>query len=370
MKIICAPDSFKESISAEDAASAMRRGIHEVDNTIEVDCCPIGDGGEGTIEAIVAAVGGRFETLTVQGALGKPTYAKIGFSSDGRTAYIEAAEAIGLSKITPENRNPMQASTFGVGEMVKHAIDAQIKQLIICVGGSSTNDGGCGAAQALGVRFFNLQDEEIREPISGGMLKNISRVDITSLDPRLHQIDLAIACDVNNPLYGPSGAAHVYAAQKGASSDDIQTLDDGLKHLATLTNTDALLPGAGAAGGLAYGIVAMLGGQLKTGIHLVLEAVTFEDRIKNTDLILTGEGKLDSQTASGKAVAGIAEMAKKYNIPVHAIVGLLHADHATLTSLGVAGATAIGENHPIEYAMSHAAELIQDAAKNATQTSL
>lgn len=330
MKVILAPDSFKESLSAVDAAAAMARGVRRVWPDAVIEEIPLADGGEGIVEALVTATGGAFRQTQVVGPRGGQVTARWGLlgNTDSTTAVIEMAAASGLALLPNEQRNPLETTTYGTGQLVGAALDAGAKKIIIGIGGSATNDGGTGAAQAVGVRFYDRDGNILTEPLTGGRLDRIEQIDLNGRDPRLKDVDICAACDVTNPLCGPRGAAAVYAPQKGATPGQVDLLDNYLAHLAeriihNLNKTICDVPGAGAAGGMGGGLLAFFNARLRSGIDLVLDAVRFEQRIADADLILTGEGRLDAQSVMGKVIAGVARVAARHRVPVIALAGLL-----------------------------------------------
>jgi glycerate 2-kinase len=320
MRIVCAPDSLKESLSAANAANAMRDGLEDAARAlgvaIDIDCCPIADGGEGTVETLVAATDGALHRATVTGPLGHPIEAHWGMLGDGETAVVGVDQACGLQLVPPDQRNPEKTTTYGVGELIAAALDAGCKRLIVGLGGSGTTDGGAGLASALGARFQGAPRK-----VTGGDLAAIESVDLTSLDPRLAHLEIRIACDVNNPLTGPRGSAATYGPQKGATPEQVERLDAGLAHLAKLSAADPDTPGFGSAGGLGFGLATFLGGKLQPGAPMILEVVRFRERCRDADLVLTGEGRLDEQTLSGKATQAVAELARSEGVPTIALVG-------------------------------------------------
>ncbi len=360
MRILIAPDSFKESLSATEVAHAIAQGIRNRDPSIEIDLCPIADGGEGTIDALVTATGGQIRFSKVTGPLNQPVEALWGWLPESKTAVIEMAQAAGLALVPPDQRNPLHTTTFGVGELILTALDDNPAKLIIAIGGSATNDGGVGMAQALGIKFPALESRAV-----GADLPKIRAIDISIRDPRLARAKILVACDVQNPLFGPEGAAAVYGPQKGATPSTIAQLDAGLMHLATLLpNTDPNAPGMGAAGGMGFGLKAFLNAELTPGIDLVLDTVHFQQRLQNTDLVITGEGKLDAQSLSGKACLGVASAAQKQNIKTIALVG--DADLSASQTLQ----HGIGEYHTLvsptvtsEQAMENPSQLLADLAQ-------
>jgi len=318
--IILAPDSFKETLPAVDVAAAMARGIRRTSSTVEIDQCPVGDGGEGTLEALMTACYGQWRRLLVHGPLSELVEARYGIieSCAGRSvAVIEMAEASGLARVPPGGRDPLRATSLGTGEMIRHAADGGCREIIVAIGGSATVDGGTGMAQACGWRFFDADDAEIEAPMCGGLLRNVKRCQ----RPFRDFPPIRVACDVTNPLCGPEGAARVYGPQKGATPEQVESLDAGLAHLAAITGGDPNTAGAGAAGGAGYGLRTFLGATLERGIDLVLEAVRFRERCAAAGLVITGEGRLDDQSLQGKACLGVAAAAAALGVPTIAIVG-------------------------------------------------
>jgi len=332
-KIIIASDSFKGCLSSLDVARAAEAGIRKVLPACEVVGIPVADGGEGTTEALVAAMNGRFVSCEVHDPLMNPINVEYGILGDGITAVIEMASASGLTLVPPEKRNPMLTTTCGTGELIKDALQRGCRRFLIGIGGSATNDAGTGMLQALGFRFLDKDGKDLGK--GGQILEKIEKIDSAGIMPELAESVFTIACDVNNPFSGENGAAFIYARQKGADDAMIRQLDKGLKHFANVIHAtmgkdiDAI-PGAGAAGGLGGGFLAFLPATLKRGIQMVLEALDFDSRIQNADLIVTGEGKLDRQTGMGKTPAGILEAGKRQQIPVVAIGGAVEETEALL----------------------------------------
>lgn len=316
--VLCAPDSFKESLTAARAAEAMAAGVLQADRGLGCDRCPVADGGEGTLEILTGALGGRLHRRLVSGPLGEPVEASFGISADGATGIVELAEASGLALVAPGRRDPAHATTRGTGELIAAAAARGCSTVIVCLGGSATVDGGAAIAQALGGRFFDSGGGEIDEPMTGSLLMAVARYEPPAAAPRIRA-----AFDVTNPLFGPDGAAAVYGPQKGATPGQVRALDKALRHLASVCGggADARAPGAGAAGGAGFGLAALLGATLHCGIDLVLEAVEFERRCAETDLVLTGEGCLDDQSIDGKAAVGVARAASALGVPTIAVVG-------------------------------------------------
>jgi len=324
MRIVVAPDSYKGSVSALGVAQAMERGILQVFPSAEVRKIPIADGGEGTVEALVSATGGQLRKSEVSGPLGKKISAQWGILGDGKTAVIEMAAASGLPLLTKEERDPLTASTYGTGELLRAALDAGLRKIIIGIGGSATNDGGSGMARALGVRFTAADGKEL--PPGGAALAQLQQIDVAALDPRLLETQITVACDVDNPLCGARGASAVFGPQKGATPAMVAQLDAALAHFAACarkaTGRDvAELPGAGAAGGLGAGMMFFTPAKLRPGVEIVLDAVGFADIVKGAAFVVTGEGRTDFQTAFGKAPVGVAKVAKQFKVPVFCLSG-------------------------------------------------
>jgi glycerate kinase len=338
MKVAIAPDSFKGSMTAMQAAECIERGLKRALKGVTCRKIPMADGGEGTVRAIVDATGGKFITRTVQDPLGRKIRSAFGVSGDGRTAVIEMAAASGLALLKPSERNPMKTTTLGTGELIRHALSLNVKHILIGIGGSATNDGGMGAAQALGVCFLDARGKKL-DPVAGS-LKKLDHIDISGRDRRLKYVKVEVACDVDNPLTGPHGAAKVYAPQKGATIVMVKELDAGLKHFASIVKRDLgvdieTVPGSGAAGGLGGGLMAFLNGKLRPGIDIVIDSVKLAKRIKGCDLVITGEGRLDHQTAFGKTPHGVAKVAKQAGLPVIAICGSIGKDPRIVYTIGI-----------------------------------
>ena len=326
MRIVVAPDSYKGSVSALAVAQAMERGIRKVFPSADVCQIPLADGGAGTVEALVVATGGRFRTSDVVGPLGERITARWGILGDGKTAVMEIAAASGLTLVPAARRNPRKATSRGTGQLIVAALDAGLRNIIIGVGGSASNDGGAGMARALGVRFTNARGKDLAE--GGAALAKLAHIDLSGIDPRLQQTQITVACDVDNPLCGPSGASAVFGPQKGASREIAAELDAALRHFAHIaqaaTGRDAAeLPGAGAAGGLAAGLLFFTAAKLKPGVEIALAAVGFAAIVKEAAFVITGEGRTDFQTAFGKAPVGVARAAKRYDVPVFCLSGSL-----------------------------------------------
>ena len=326
LRIVVAPDKFKGSLSASDAASAIVRGASRAAPGASFAVVPMADGGEGTVEAMVAATRGTRPEVVVSGPLGDPVPARFGLLSDGRAAVIEMAAASGLVLVASGRRDPIRASTFGTGQLLLEAIGRGVGRIIVGIGGSATNDGGAGLAQALGYRLLDAEGVELSP--GGGALGRLDRIDASGRDPRLLGVEVAVACDVENPLCGLRGASAVYGPQKGATPEQVATLDANLAHFARVIRRDlgvevAEVPGSGAAGGLGAGLIAFAGGRLESGVELVIGAVGLADRLRGADLCLTGEGAIDASSAHGKAAVGVARLARSLGVPTIALVGTI-----------------------------------------------
>lgn len=323
-KIVIASDSFKGSLSSQEVADAFEKGVRDIIEECNIVKVPIADGGEGSVDALTTSLKGEYVYVEVNDPLGRRIKAKYGFIESKKTAIIEAAAACGLTLLNENERNPMLTSTFGVGEIIKDAINRGSKKLIIGIGGTSTNDAGTGMLQALGYNFYNIEGKPLNG--NGKNLENISYFADIKVNKSLKEIEILVACDVTNPLYGENGAAYIYAAQKGANKEMIKNLDNGLRNFATIVNkynkSDfSFIPGAGAAGGLGFTLKSLLNAKLVRGIDIILELIDFDSIIKDSDIIVTGEGKIDSQTLMGKTPSGILNYGLRNNIPVIAICG-------------------------------------------------
>lgn len=321
---VLAPDSFKESMTAKEVCIAMEKGIKKALPEAVCIQVPMADGGEGTVQSLVDATDGKIYPVTVTGPLGTPVEASFGILGDGETAAIEMASASGIHFVNKETKNPLVTTTYGTGELIKAALDQGVRKIIIGIGGSATNDGGAGMAQALGVRLLDENGEELG--FGGGALSHLATLDVSGIDPRLKDTKIYVASDVTNPLCGEKGASHVFGPQKGATPEMVQTLDANLAHYAGVLKEqlgkDLIdFPGAGAAGGLGAGLLAFTSAELRRGIELVIDFTELEDKVKMADFVLTGEGGIDFQTQYGKTPYGVAQAAKKYGKPVIALAG-------------------------------------------------
>ncbi len=366
MKIVVAPDSFKGSMTAGEAAEAIATGLRRVYADAEYELIPMADGGEGSVQSLVDATGGRFVTKPVTGPLGQTVDARFGVLGDGAAA-IEMAEASGLTLVEPAARDPLRATTSGTGELIRHALDEGARRLIVCIGGSATNDGGAGMATALGARLLNAAGADIAQ--GGGGLADIDAIDVSDLDARLDDVDCLVACDVANPLTGPDGASAVYGPQKGATPDMVSRLDENLGRFARIVERDMGIhvdeaPGAGAAGGLGAGLLAFMGARLSSGVEIILDAVGFDARAAGAALCVTGEGEISRQTAFGKTPVGVASSPSLRHVPVVALCGAVADDASPVYGAGIDAVMPIVPGPlPLSEAIHDAQALTSDAAE-------
>lgn len=366
MKIIIAPDSFKDSLSAAGVAQAIVEGLAQVWPDAQMIQCPMADGGEGTVDAVLAACHGELRRQTVHGPLGAPVQARWGWLADSHTAIIEMAEASGLQLLPPDQRDPCRTTTFGTGELIRAALETGARRIILAIGGSATNDGGAGAMQALGVQLFDADDQPF--PPGGLALAQLARISLDSLDPRVGEVRFEIAADVNNPLCGPHGASAIFGPQKGASPQQVQQLDAALGHFADhcarVLPTDVRdEPGSGAAGGLGFAAKAFLGAQFRAGVEVVADLVGLDAAVRGADLVITGEGRFDAQTLRGKTPFGVARIARQHGVPVIVIAGTLGEGYEQMYSHGVDAAFALPSGPiSLEQACSEAPRLLRERA--------
>lgn len=367
MKIVIASDSFKGSCSTLEVAQAIERGIRKIYADADIIKIPMADGGEGTVDTIVLGSGGRYEEVEVIGPLGEKIKTRYGILK-GNIAVIEMASASGLTLVKEEERNPMLTTTYGTGQMIKTAIDRGCRKIYIGIGGSATNDGGVGMAQALGVSFKDKEGKEIG--YGGEQLAHIHDIDLTNIHKPLNETEIVIMSDVMNPLCGINGAAHVYGPQKGATPKIVKQLDNNLRHYATLIKEklgkDVLnTSGAGAAGGLGAGLMVFCNASLCSGVDKVLDIMEIDKHLVDSDLVITGEGRIDSQSVNGKVPVGVAKRASKYNVPVIAIVGSIGEGASAVYSWGIdAIVDIVTRPMNLSEAMENASEMIEDTAEN------
>ena len=369
MKIVIAPDSFKGSLTALQVAEAIEVGLRRMFTDAAIEKIPMADGGEGTVQSLVDATGGQILTAQVLDPLGNSINAQYGVLGDGVTAVIEMAAASGLTLVPLGKRDPRVTTTYGTGELIRVALAHGCRKLIIGIGGSATNDGGAGMAQALGAKLLTASGEQI-EP-GGGSLATLNSIDLSELDPGIAETETVVACDVNNPLTGKQGASHVYGPQKGATPEMIRVLDANLVHFDKIVQRDLSksvgnVPGAGAAGGLGAGLMAFLDASLKSGIEIVTEATQLSKRFAGADLVITGEGQINFQTVFGKTPVGVAKVAKTHNIPVIAIAGSIADNSDGVYDAGIdAMIDIVPEPMSLENAIENATTLIETAAERA-----
>lgn len=368
MKIVIAPDSWKESLSALEVATAIENGFRAIFPAAEYVKLPMADGGEGTVEAMVAATQGRIVHVPVKGPLGDEVEGFYGLSGDEQCAFIEMAAASGLEMVPPAQRNPLKTTSWGTGDLIRHALDAGVKHIIIGIGGSATNDGGAGMVQALGAKLLDAQGQQIGA--GGAALEALAEIDISELDNRLATCRIEVACDVTNPLTGKEGATAVFGPQKGATPEMITRLDKALGHYAKLIvkylDKDVMsLAGGGAAGGMGAALHAFCGAELRRGIEIVTEALSLEEHVVDADLVITGEGRIDSQTVHGKVPVGVAKVAKRHNVPVIGIAGSLTADVGVVHDHGIdAVFSVMYKICTLEDALANAGDNVQMTARN------
>ena len=366
-KILVAPQAFKGSISAMDACLAMADGVKNVLQDCEVVICPVADGGDGTLETLVEVSKGQIHSCNVTGPIGNPIQSQWGAMGDGHTAVIEMARTSGLALLSLDQRDPLKATTYGLGEIILDALDHGFRKFIIGIGGSATNDAGAGMAQALGVGLFDSSGKTLG--FGGQALEDLDSIDFDSIDPRLKDSTFLIACDVNNPLIGPEGASSIYGPQKGADEEKIQILDQALSNFGEIVEKQLgirvlTVPGSGAAGGLGAGFLAFLNAQLKTGVDIVLDQVKIEEKLEGVDLVITGEGAIDFQTIYNKAPIGVAKLAQKYSIPTVGIAGMLGKDYTLVHSEGLKAVRSITTGPmTLEDASKSAYQLISEAVE-------
>lgn len=364
-RYLCAPDSFKESLTAREAARAMAQGIENADHDAEVRCLPMADGGEGTARALVDATGGSMRAVPVHDPLGRPVEGHFGLLADGTTAVVETAEASGLALLEAKERNPLIASSYGTGELMLAAVRSGAKRIIVGLGGSATNDAGAGLLQALGVRLLDKNGNDLAH--GGAALANLTTIDISTMDPALKNVAITAACDVTNPLTGPTGASAVFGPQKGASKDDVATLDASLAHFAQVIDSQLGVavndvPGAGAAGGIGAALKGFLDAEFRPGIAIVIEQSGLDAAAQWADVVFTGEGSIDFQTKFGKTPAGVAETAKRHGKPVIAVAGHIGTGIDELHEVGIDAVFGIAPG------AASFSELLADAAANVTRT--
>ncbi|EGQ8138409.1 glycerate kinase [Vibrio cholerae] len=368
MKVVIAPDSFKESLTAKQVCDAIQAGLARVWHDAKFVAIPVADGGEGTVQSLVDATQGQLVEVKVMGPQGKRVEAFYGMLGDNQTAVIEMAAASGLHHVPLAQRDPKLTTSFGTGELIRHALDQGVTKLIIGLGGSATNDGGVGMLAALGARFTNADGDSIQ--LTGGGLRELTHIDLQDFDLRLQHCDILVACDVNNPLCGDKGASAVFGPQKGATPEDVQLLDGTLRQFGLLTEkvTGKMVlesAGAGAAGGMGAALLAYAQARLRPGIEIVLETVQLAHQVSDADLVITGEGRIDSQTVHGKTPMGVAKVAKRFDVPVLALCGCTGDNYQAVYQCGIdAVFAAVPRAMSLEDALKESDFNLADLAEN------
>ncbi|EOD80478.1 Glycerate kinase [Grimontia indica] len=372
MHVVIAPDSYKESLSAAEVAQAIENGFKTVFPAWRFTTLPMADGGEGTVQSLVDATGGSIIQVSVTGPLGKPVEGFFGLLGDSETAVIEMAAASGLHLLPSKERNPLVTTSFGTGELIKAALNNGAKHLIVGIGGSSTNDGGAGMAQALGVKLLDKDGQAIG--FGGGALASLHTIDCSDVDPRLKNVKLEVACDVDNPLCGEKGASAVFGPQKGATPEMVKTLDANLALYADIMKSELgsdvkNSAGAGAAGGMGAALMGIFHADLRPGIEIVMDAVNLSEQLKDADLVITGEGRIDSQTIHGKTPIGVARCAKQFNLPVIGIAGSITQDSVVVYDHGIDVLFSVVSGAcTLEDALANAKENVELTAQNVART--
>lgn len=338
MKIVIAPDSFKESLTALEVAKAIQTGFSRIFPNADYELVPMADGGEGSVQSLIDATNGNLQKISVKSPLVNQVEAFFGLSGDKKTAFIEMAAASGLHLVPNEQRNPLITTSYGTGELIKAALNCGVEKILLGIGGSATNDGGVGMLQALGVKFLNAKKQEI--DFGGEALSQIQQIDLSGLDKRLSQVAFEVACDVDNPLCGEQGASAIFGPQKGATPEMVETLDNALRHFAEQAQTQlgveiADKAGAGAAGGMGGGLLLLPNVTLRSGVNIIIETTHLAEKIADADLVITGEGRMDTQSIAGKTPIGVAKIAKQFNKPVIAIAGSLREDYPVVYQHGI-----------------------------------
>ena len=368
-KIVIAPDSFKGSLTSQQVCESLAEGIRSISPDINLKLLPLSDGGEGFIRVFQQAMSGELVSVDVVGPLSKPLNADYFIIKPDNVAIIEMAEAAGLIHVPVEKRNPFLTTTYGLGQLIRHALDRGIRKFVIGIGGSATNDGGAGMAQALGVKFYNEDGIEIQEYMNGKLIGQFRKLTIDTIHPAIAESEFRIACDVDNPMLGSGGAVYTYSQQKGASPDDLPALEQNMTNFCHVLESQfkrkfANVPGAGAAGGLGTGLMAFLNAKIESGIDLILDTVQIDRMLETCDLVITGEGKIDWQTLRGKVLTGVAARAHQYSVPVIGICGILELDPESINELGLVTVFSLTEECGNErLAMENARQLLVELGK-------
>ena len=364
-KILIAPDSFKGSIDSPDVCRFLAQGILEVAPETRIILLPLSDGGEGFLNVFQSSMNGELISVNVSGPLGEPVTVRYFILQPDNVAIIEMAEAAGLMLVPPDKRNPLKTSSYGLGQMICHALDQGIRNFIIGIGGSATTDGGAGMAQALGVKFYDNEGNEIVEHLNGGLLGSCQKISPDTIHSAVKSSNFQIACDVENPLLGPQGAVYTYSLQKGASPEELTILETNMQNYSRLLESTfqrniSMVFGAGAAGGLGAGLLAFLDAKLESGTRLILDSVQINRKLEGADLVITGEGKIDNQTFQGKLVSGVLARARQYSVPVIGVAGKIELNSDDLSESGLSRCySLVDECHDEDYAIRHAGELLK-----------
>lgn len=368
MKIVIAPDSFKESMTAFEAATAIEKGFKEVMPEKEYIKVPMADGGEGTVQSIIDATGGDLKTVTVKGPLGESLEAQYGLTGDKKIAVIEMAASSGLDKVESSKRDPLKTTTYGFGELIRSALDEGVEGILLGIGGSATNDGGAGMIMSLGGKLLDKNKEPIAP--TGEGLKDLAFIDTTDMHPRIKDVSFKVACDVDNPLTGPNGASYVYGPQKGGTPETLEQLDQNLKHFAYIVQEQfgkdvSSIPGAGAAGGLGAGLQGFLDAELQRGGDLLVEMLELENLVKDADLLITGEGGINHQTRFGKTPVAVSQVGKKHDVPTIALAGSLNDGYESIHEEGIIAAfSIIPQFTSLETALKNGKENLKSVSAN------
>lgn len=372
MRIVIAPDSFKECLTAVQVSHAISKGILRVIPYAQITAIPVADGGQGTVNALVTATKGQIVPTPSVDALNRPIMSFYGALPDHSTAVIEMAAASGIELLAANERNPLITSTFGTGLLIKAALDKGYTNIIVAIGGSATNDGGAGMAQALGYGLYDAEGSPL--PLGGGSLHLLHSIDSTHVHPLLNKAEITVACDVTNPLLGPTGATYVFGPQKGATPEMVEILETNLQHFSKVIHRDlkvdvSAIPGAGAAGGLGAGLLAFCHARMASGFELVSRLTHLEENIRMASLVFTAEGKIDSQTAHGKTISGVASMAQRHGVPVIALAGMVEGDLTELYSQGLTSAFVLADRPmSLEESKARASELLTSRAEQIMRT--
>ncbi|MCC5890197.1 MAG: glycerate kinase [Alkalibacterium sp.] len=368
MKIVIAPDSFKESLTALEAAQAIEEGMKKVFIDADFIKVPMADGGEGTVQSVIDSTGGSLKTLTVTGPLNTPVEASYGLSGDKKLAVIEMASSSGLDKVPFEKRNPLVTTTYGFGELITDALDEGAEEILLGIGGSATNDGGAGMIKNLGGRLLDVEGNTI--PEGGQGLKHLAQIDVSGMHPRLKDVTIRVACDVDNPLTGKEGASYIYGPQKGGTPEQLKELDKNLTHFAVVIKEQLGIdiehvPGSGAAGGLGAGIMAFLDGNLENGGELLVDILELDEKVKDADFVITGEGGINHQTIYGKTPVAVSRVALRHKVPVIAMAGSISEGYESVYEEGIQAVfSVVNQPGSLEVALENGYMNLKKTAEN------